>query len=601
MDKTLSDKYSKIKTRVKRRYGEVRKKRAISFLNLTQCTAAFNDNLFKFLTIYLLIDMKGAASSSDVAFFAGVFYVLPFLLFSNLAGAIADRISKQKMIVWMKALEVVIIAIGYYVYAHQIVWGCYLCIFLLSLQSAIMSPAKYGIISELVDKEQIAKANSYVTSYTYLAIIFGTFMASFLTQITGRNFILSLSVCMIAAVVGFIASLNIPKTKAIGAKLAANRAPFGQLRETLAMCKKTPKLLFVVIGSAFFLFIGAFLQLNLIPFAMISLGMTEVGGGYLFLGTSLGIALGSLISGKLCKKGVHLGVSAFSMIAMAILVFMIPMFSSIFMVVGILACIGLFGGLYQIPLESYMQTFCAPEKRGKVIAAGNFLSFAGVLLAPISMAVFDKVLGVSPATGFVMLGAILTGASIFFVKTLSVPLMNFVSKISFHKLYDIYYRDFPFAKKYEEQRVAIFIKGMKKRFIFLLFGETMHGHVFIVRWEPKKIDKALSWLTGIDVLHLNNDVTAEEVRGKIKGLLTKTRPMFILTDGVSVRDVKSLAAGLKKEYHYHTKNMSLVKQVHFGPSLEHLWQKTSLVFAFSCIKQDKNVIKESKSSLASLP
>ena len=443
MEKILSGKYSKIK----RRYGEVRKKRAISFLNIAQFTAAFNDNLFKFLTIYLLIDMKGALNSSDVTLFVGVFYVLPFLLFSNIAGAIADRISKQKIIVWMKALEIVIIGLGYYVYANQLVWGCYGCVFLLSLQSAIMSPPKYSIISELVKRDQIPKANSYVTSYTYLAIIFGTFMASFLTQITDRNFLLSLSVCMIASIIGFIASLNIPLTKAVGEKIIAKRAPFSQLKETLQMCAKTPKLLLVVIGSAFFLFIGAFTQLNLIPFAMTSLGMSEVGGGYLFLATSFGIAFGSILSGKLCKKEVHLGVPVFAMVVMAILVFMIPMSGSILMITCVLGGIGLFGGLYQIPLESYMQTFCASEQRGKVIAAGNFLSFAGVLLAPLSMALFEKGFGLTPASGFVMMGFILTGASLFLLKSLFIPFINFLSKGILHKFYDLYYQDFPFAKK----------------------------------------------------------------------------------------------------------------------------------------------------------
>lgn len=583
MDKTLSGKYSKIK----RRYGEVRKKRALSFLNLAQCTAAFNDNLFKFLTIYLLIDMKGVESSSHVTKLVAVFYVLPFLLFSSISGAIADRVSKQKIIVWMKALEIAIIALGFYVYANQMEWGCYVCVFLLALQSAVMSPPKYSIISELVKKEHIAKANSYVTSYTYLAIIFGTFMASFLTQITGRNFILSLSVCLIAAIVGFVASLNIPATKAVGAKLVAKRAPFSQLVETLQMCSKTPKLLLVVIGSAFFLFIGAFLQLNLIPFAMMSLGMTEVGGGYLFLGTSIGIAVGSIISGRLCKKEVHLGVSALAMIGMAFLSFLIPLFSgSIPAVVFVLVLVGLFGGLYQIPLESYMQMFCPSEKRGKVVAAGNFLSFAGVLLAPLSMALFEDVLGLTAASGFVMLGLILLAVSIFFIKSLSIPLVNFLSKNILHKFYDIYYQDFPFAKKYEEQRVAIFIKGMKKRFIFLLFGESMHSHIFVIRKDKKKGDKMLSFINGVDILSINNGITAREIRDKIQGLLTKTSPIFILEEGVSMEDIKPLVKELKREYFYHTKEMELVNRVHFRPCMEHIWQKTGLVFSFEAIEKD---------------
>ena len=591
MDKTLSGKYS----RIKRRYGEVRKKRAISFLNIAQATAAFNDNLFKFLTINFLIDLKGIVNSTDITIYAGIFYVLPFLLFSNLAGAIADRISKQKIIIWMKALEILIIGFGYYVYSNQMVWGCYACVFLLSLQSAIMSPPKYSIISELVKREQITKANSWVTSYTYLAVIIGTFMAAFLTQATGRNFMLSLGVCLLASLIGFIASLGIPKTKAVGAKMGTKRVPFSQLKEMLLICKKTPKLLLVVLGSAFFLFVGAFTQLNLIPFAMTSLGMSEIGGGYLFVCTSLGIAIGSLVSGNLCKKEVHLGISAFSMIFMCIFVFMIPIFSNYLgMIIFLLAAIGLLGGLYQVPLESYMQTFTASEQRGKIIAAANFLSFTGVLLAPMSMALFDKVLCISPSAGFFMLGVILIGTNCVFIKSLSVPLMNFVSKIFFHKCYDIYYQDFPFAKKYDEQRIAIFVQGMKKRFIFLLIGESMHAHIFFVRNKVRKIDRFLSKLNGIDILLIDEGISAKFVRSKISGLLTKTRPIFIIDKDVNIDSLNKFSEDMRNEYLYHIKQMQLANVMQFKFCSEKIWKKTVVVFSFKAINSF-SILKEKKS------
>ena len=410
-------------------------------------------------------------------------------------------------------------------------------------------------------------------------------MASLLVDMTGRNFLLSLSVGMAASIVGFIASLNIPKTEAVGDTIQAKRAPFSQLKETLQMCKKTPKLLLVVLGSAFFLFIGAFLQANLLPFAMNSLGMSDTAAGYLAIGSSLGIAVGSLISGKLCKKEVHLGVSALGMVGMTMLTFLIPLSASAKGVFTILLTFGIFGGLYQVPLESYMQTYCASEKRGKVVAAGNFLSFAGVLLAPISMQIFD-LLGLSASTGFVMLGLILACTSLLLVRSLLIPFVNFLSKNILHKFYDIYYQDFPFAKKYEEQRVAIFIKGMKKRFVFLLFGESMHSHIFVVRKAKKGADKALSMIQGVDVISLEEGLSAEEVRGKIEGLLTKTCPIFLLEDGVSMEEVQPLIAEMRKEYLYHTKEMGLVNRVHFRPSLEHVFQKTSLVFSFEALQSD---------------
>ena len=68
------------------------------------------------------------------------------------------------------------------------------------------------IIPELLKKERIPKANGLITSFTYLGIIIGTFLASFLTQITNKNFPLTAGIGMVLAIFGFLASVFIPKT-----------------------------------------------------------------------------------------------------------------------------------------------------------------------------------------------------------------------------------------------------------------------------------------------------------------------------------------------------------------------------------------------------
>ena len=81
-------------------------KHALGFHNLTQFLGALNDNLFKFLVTFFLIDLLGKGSAEDVMFFVSVSYVLPFLLFASIGGIMADRFSKQRLVVLLKALEV---------------------------------------------------------------------------------------------------------------------------------------------------------------------------------------------------------------------------------------------------------------------------------------------------------------------------------------------------------------------------------------------------------------------------------------------------------------------------------------------------------------
>ncbi len=235
-----------------------------------------------------------------------------------------------------------------------------------------------------------------------------------------------------------------------------------------------------------------------------------------------------------------------------------------------------------------MQTFCASEQRGKVVAAGNFLSFCGVLLAPLSMALFEKGFGLTPASGFLILGFVLIGASVFFLKSLFLPAINLLSKGFLHKFYNLYYQDFPFSKKYEEQRVAIVSKGMKKRFLFLLLGETLGGHIFIVRKKSKKMDRFISWINEVDTLSLEDGFSANDVREKMSGLLTKVRPIFILDKDVDFSHMDPFLGRFKAEYHYHVREMELVNRVHFKPCVEHIFQKTALVFSFKYVKQQSS-------------
>ncbi|MDN3504542.1 MAG: MFS transporter [Rhabdochlamydiaceae bacterium] len=472
----------------------------IHFLNVAQLLGALNDNIFKFLCVFFLINLKGIEKSTDIMFVVGAIYVLPFLLFSTYGGNLADRFSKQKLIIALKGLEVLVMAFGIIAYSLQSPWGCYALLFLMSFQSALFGPSKYGIIPELVEKESITKANGIITSSTYIAIILGSLIATGITEFTNRNFVLGAVICTAIAIIGFAASFQVPKTVP---KRNKRKALFvlTDVYQTFRFCNKIPYVSLSIIGSSFFLFLGAFIQLNIIPYAIEAMGKTEFVGGYLFSPCAIGIAIGSFAAGKTTRKDGNLGLSCLSAIFTSLLFFLLPLFPySITLTVATLVGIGFSGGLFIVPLDTFIQSNSPPDKRGQVIATTNFLSFAGVLLGPISLAIFSK-LNVSPSMGFVVIGVINLGIFIFMGRRLSGIFFNYFSR----KLVCPFVQINVNPKVFDLKKANGIVLHMRRTLhLFILMGFSTKIHLYIIREKPSLTDFFLRTFKNMHFIYAQN-------------------------------------------------------------------------------------------------
>lgn len=380
---------------------------SFTYLNVTQFLGALNDNIYKLLIVYFFIQLEGMEYSHEILASTGATFVIPFLLFSAVSGTLADRYSKRDIIVTTKILELIIMGLAVLAFAFQSKWGSYAILFLLATQSAIFGPSKYGIVPELVSKDKISKANGLMTSFTFLAIILGTFLASFLIQMTGRNFIISAIFCTFIGLIGLVASFRIEPTPPAGSKKKINFFFVRQIFQTLKQARQEVSLLPAMLGSAFFLFVGAFTQLNIIPFAVQSLHLSDIQGGYLFFLTALGIGTGALIAGKVSGRIVELGLVPFGALGISICAFLLDFFSNnLFAVIPLVTLLGVFGGIFQIPLDSYIQVASPKQSRGQTVAATNFMSFVGVLLASALIYLNSEVFGLDSDKGFTIIGVL---------------------------------------------------------------------------------------------------------------------------------------------------------------------------------------------------
>ncbi len=406
---------------------------SLAFLNVTQFLGVINDNVFKLVMSYLLIDSLGKGNASSILSATGAIYVLPFLFFSSSAGILADRFSKQKLLVIMKVAEMIVMTLAIFAFAHASVWGCYTLLFLLSTHSAMFGPSKYGIIPELVPEDTVSRANGLITSFTYLAIIIGTFLASFLTDITQRHFVYIAAFCLLIAIAGFFSSLGVKQTLPQDSEKRFNLFFVREIYETIKYTRSVRHLLTAIFGSAFFLLLGGFTQLNIIPFALQALNLSEIAGGYLFLSTALGIALGSVLAGRASRKRVELGMSCFAGFGIALFFMLMGVFSShLYAVIVCLFMIGVLGGVFIVPFDTFIQLKSSYAKRGQTIAAANFLSFLGVLIASFAVYFFNELCNLSPAASFAVMGVITLIVVSILSGRLSDLFLPFLARRFFH-------------------------------------------------------------------------------------------------------------------------------------------------------------------------
>ena len=135
-------------------------KKPLAGLLTAQFFGAFNDNAWKLIVPLLGISAIAGATDHDLQSsitLAFVVFTLPLMLFSVPAGLFADRVSKRTIIVAMKSVEIALMAGGTLalLLAPEAHWLLIAILGLMGLQSALFSPAKYGILPELLPRSRL--------------------------------------------------------------------------------------------------------------------------------------------------------------------------------------------------------------------------------------------------------------------------------------------------------------------------------------------------------------------------------------------------------------------------------------------------------------
>ena len=392
---------------------ELTRDRSYWSLLVTQFLGAFNDNFYKQFVLLLCIDFKTAQNltSDPYQSKAMAVFALPFVLFSLYTGAVADRYSKRTIAVLCKVLEIVVMGAATLVFVSfakgspALLWAAIGVIGLMSLQSTLFSPAKYGIIPELFRREDLPRVNAGVQMTTFVAIVLGMAIAGFVKDnLDGRLWVAG-AIAVSIAVAGTITSLFIRPTP-----VAMPNTPFAakSFIGDPAIWKNvftTRSLRRAVLTYSLFFFLGAVVQSVINAFGKEQLLLSDTRTSLLAMSLSLGMGVGCFAAGLLSRmqnrpdlvvKG-SLGLLAAGFLVTGISLLSLSQTLTFWLEMVAIAFFGAMAGTIAVPLQVVIQDTPPADQKGRTLGVNNFCTWVGILLGAgfyfVLSALFTKTIG----------------------------------------------------------------------------------------------------------------------------------------------------------------------------------------------------------------
>ena len=386
----------------------------------SQFLGAFNDNVYKIVLSLLTANQALATGEGSSAIaLIGAIFILPFVLFSGYAGYVADVFSKRTVLITAKCLEIVSMGLGIFAFLAGQLPLMLGVLFLMALQSTFFSPAKYGILPELLPDRDLSRANGLMEMGTFLAIILGTSIGSFLFATWNDQLERVGLVLLGLALVGSLASLTIPPVPASGSHKSFPLNPWAEIALGLKRLTHEKVLWLAALGTAYFWFLGALLQMDLILLGKEVMQLNDTQVGLLATFLAIGIGTGSLAAGRLSGDTVELGLVPLGSIGMGIFSLLLSgSASSYAQTAAMLVGLGFSGGLFIIPLQAFLQQRSGAQERGRVLATTNFLTTVGILIASGALWLLRDFLGIQADTIIALSGVCTFGATAYLLYSL---------------------------------------------------------------------------------------------------------------------------------------------------------------------------------------
>jgi acyl-[acyl-carrier-protein]-phospholipid O-acyltransferase/long-chain-fatty-acid--[acyl-carrier-protein] ligase len=419
-------------------YRETLKHRGLQPFLWTQFLGAFNDNLFKIVVSMLAVHNVAARHAGRELSIVSAVFILPFLLFSGYAGQLADVYSKRTVLVVSKSLEIVAATLGLVAFLFGHLQITYAVLFLIALQATFFSPAKYGILPEMLPDRDLSRANGLLEMSTFVAIVLGTAAGGYLFEAARAHLWLIGLVVVGVAVVGTASSFRIPRVPAAAPGQRIDRNPWGEIWTGLVTLRRDRVLWLTVIGISYFWFLGSLLQLVVILFGTEVMALSDTWVGVLTAFAAIGIGVGSLAAGRLSGDKVELGLAPIGAIGMGVFAIALARAGHSFALAAIdLTLVGFFGGLFAVPLNTLLQQRSGGQEKGRLMATNNFLNMVAIMFASGVLSLSSGRFHLSPSQILIVFGVVTLVSSIYVLSVVPEFLVRFSLWLLTHTVYRI--------------------------------------------------------------------------------------------------------------------------------------------------------------------
>ncbi|MDP3777889.1 MFS transporter [Methylotenera sp.] len=405
----------------------MREKRFRPFF-FTQFLGAFNDNVFKTTLITLVAFHTAKLTTLDGSTLATLLpglFILPFFLFSATAGQLADKFEKSQIIRLVKVFEIGIMLFASAGFFLHNIWLLAAALFMMGMHSTLFGPVKYAYLPQHLKESEIVGGNGMVEMGSFVAILLGQVLGAWLAM-QSEHALLTSSTVLVIAVLGYWTSCGVPNSPAVAPKLKINWNPITETYRNIKFIWQHQAIWLTIIAISWFWFYGATLLAQFPNFAKNILHGDESLFILLLSIFSLGIGIGSLMCEKLSKGKVELGLVLFG--ATGLTLFGADLYfasTSIYeslnnkalldyaafigmhydaeghliftywRLLADIALIGVFGGLYIVPLYAFIQTRSEKSHQSRVIAANNILNALFMVISALfSVQVFNMGLNI---------------------------------------------------------------------------------------------------------------------------------------------------------------------------------------------------------------
>ncbi|MCB1983822.1 MAG: lysophospholipid transporter LplT [Burkholderiales bacterium] len=353
-----------------------------------QFFSSLADNALLIVAIALLIDLHAPAFLTPLLKFV---FVLFYVILAPFVGAFADSMPKGRVMFISNSIK--IIGCGLLFLAmHQ--YSALAAYAVVGLGAAAYSPAKYGILTELLPPEKLVIANGWIEGLTVASIVLGTMLGGILITPIVSEALLStnfpfvhtateVSIFIVAVIylIAAIFNLFIPNT-GIDHRIP-NKNPFYLIQE-FAHCVKllwTDKLGQISLAvTTLFWGAGATLQFIVIKWAEVALDYPLNKAAQLQGVVALGIAIGAVMAARAVSLKKSLSVLPLGF-ATGLVVMVMIFVHDLWTAVVLLILIGGMAGFFVVPMNALLQhRGYILMGAGHSIAVQNFNENLGILM-----------------------------------------------------------------------------------------------------------------------------------------------------------------------------------------------------------------------------